>query len=198
MGLLIIDGEGNGNVAGVNARKRLKVQAINESVIFDATDRADSYTVNSGPVTLTTANESAVLYLKTNEDQPLHITEIIIGLQPTTGGTAVTAPTISVVRNPSTGTIVSNATAADITSNRNYGSSKQLTADVFKGVEGATVTNGTEHLFISCNAGSRVVVPVDEVLTKGDSIAVLVTPQASNTNMIVYAALPCYLKDDLS
>lgn len=198
MSLSIMDGEGNGTVAGVNGRNRLKVQAISDTGGAEATDRGDSYNINSGSITLTSSNKSAILYLKNNENQDLHITGTIVGMSPSTGGTAETIPVIEVIRNPTAGTIITSAVPVDINSNRNYGSSKEFSANAYRGAEGATITNGESHLIFFSGAGARLVTSINEVLTKGDSIGVNLTPQDSNTNMIIYCAIVCHLKDNLA
>jgi hypothetical protein len=71
-----------------------------------------------------------------------------------------------------------------------------LSADVFRGVEGDTFTNGT--IFADTTRGNTGVVEFDAdvlVLPRGSSIGVEVTPQPSNTSMSVKVAVVGYLVD---
>ena len=98
-------------------------------------------------------------------------------------------------KNPTTGTLISGATDADTSSNRNFGSSNTLTADVYKGSGSSTVTDGSVHIESLVSPGNRVAFNIDEVLTKGDSMAITFEPNDSNTSMKAMAAIVCHLKD---
>ena len=101
------------------------------------------------------------------------------------------------VRNPNTGTIISGATDVDIVSNRNFGSNRELVKDTFKGAEGTTLTNGDDFASTTRSSGSTVIHFDGDVivLPKGTSLGVNVTPQASNTSMVVKVAIIGYLFD---
>jgi hypothetical protein len=83
----------------------------------------------------------------------------------------------------------------DIVSNRNYGSSKTLTVDAYKGATGETLTGGTDHIIIQMGTSGRTVVSIDEVIPKGSSFGIKYTPQGSNTSQKVYAAVVAHLID---
>ena len=189
----IVDGTGSGNRAKVDSNKRLQTFSISEGLAIDAAKNGQNYNINTGSVTLTTANESAVLYLKNNEDKNFIIEEVIVILGASTGGTGDL--TISIVRNPTTGTIISGATDAEIVGNRNFGSSRELTADIYKGAEGNTLTNGDLFSDTTRSAASAVVrFDADVIiLPKGTTIGVNITPQSSNSSMSVKVAVVGYL-----
>ncbi len=191
---MIKDGTGTGNLAKVDANNRLHVQSVVVGDASEANLQGDAYNINTGEITLTDANETPVLYLKNNETKDLIVSAIAIGLGPSTGGSGG-IPKISVERNPTAGTIVDNASAVSINSNRNYGSSKTLTSDAYKGATGNTMTNGTDHLLFYQSAGGRLYATIDEVLPNGKSIGITITPQSGNTSMTVYAAIICHLND---
>ncbi len=191
----ITDGVGTNRAAEVDSQNRLSTKAVSISERANATVEANSYNLNSGLITLTTAGESGVLYLKNNDLRDLHIDAIIVILGPSTGGAATDTTQIVFYKNPTTGTLISAATDADVKSNRNFGSSITLTADLFKGAEGVTITDGTAHIESLISPGNRVVFTIDEILTKGDSLAVSLEPNNSNTSMKVMAAITCHIAD---
>jgi hypothetical protein len=191
---MIRDGAGQGYLAKVNGNQRLYTNAITVSEDQQATKLGNSFNINSGIITLTDAADTPVLYVKNNEEQALHITAIAVGLGPSTGGSGG-IPKVTVIRQPTAGTIVDNATAVDINSNRNFGSSNSLTVDAYKGATGNTMTDGTDHLILFQTANGRLFATIDEILPKGSSIGIKIDPQASNTSMDVYAALICHLED---
>jgi len=179
---------------GVTTAKQLKTFSETTSEQTQANLIGNAYNINTGEVTLTDAVQTPILYFKNNETQDLLVTALAIGFQNSTGGAATDAPIITVIRNPTTGTIVSGATDVDINSNRNYGSSNTLSlSDAYKGATGDTMTDGTEHLLIYQTDLGRVFAAIDEVIPKGTSIGVKITPQDSNTSLTCYVALICHL-----
>ena len=186
---------GNGRELHVNKNNRALTSSVIRTMQEQSTTDARSYNINSGLVTLTTAGESGVLYIKNNEDNNLHIDALIVILGPTTAGSATDTTRVRFYKNPTTGTLISTALAADTSSNRNFGSSNTLTADVYKGAEGNTITNGSVHIESLISPGNRAVVNIDETLTKGDSAAISYEPNDSNTSIKVMAALALHLMD---
>ena len=146
MGFQIDDGKGGGKSAEVDGNNRLNVRSVESTSAQSATDDEDSYNINSGLVTITTTDEQGVLYLKNNETRDFKITAFVVILGPSTGGSATDTTRVRVYKNPTTGTLISEANAADTNSNRNFSSSKTFTADVYKGDGSSTVTDGTVHI----------------------------------------------------
>jgi hypothetical protein len=192
---IIDDGKGKGNKAAVDGNNRLHVGAVNTAETIQANKDGDAYNINTGVITLTDAADTPVLYLKNNETKDLYVSAMAIGLDTATGGTATEMVKITIVRNPTAGTIVDNATNVAINSNRNYGSSNSLTVDAYKGATGNTMTNGEDHiLFFQADFG-RLFATIDEVIPKGSSIGVKIDPPANTTSFPIYAALICNLLD---
>ena len=193
---VIEDGTGSGYKQKVDEYNRAHTRSVTFTEQHDSNERGNAYNINSGTVTLTTANDSAILYVKNNETTDLHITDLIVGLGPSTGGTGG-IPVITIYRNPTGGTIVSGATAASINSNRNFGSANSITVDAYKGDGTAlTLTGGEDHITsYQTTSGRAVFTDIDLILPPGTSIGVLVNPQASNTSMNTYAAIVCYLRE---
>jgi hypothetical protein len=196
-GFVIKDGTGSGTTAKVNGDNRLKVEAVQQSAQNNATRNGNSYNLNTGVMTLTSGDESALMYLKnTDSAKRLHVELIVVGMSPSANGDSSEIPKITIVRNPTAGSIIdSTPTNVDINSNRNFSSSNTLTATAYKGGEAETFTDGTDHIISFQTANGRLGLDIDEVLENGASIGIKIDPQASNTSMDVYAAIVCYVED---
>lgn len=189
MPMEIRDGTGSGQRAEVDGANRLKTFSVISSNSNDATKRGDSYNINSGVVANGVATEQAILYLKNNETRNLHIDGIVSIAGPSTNGTEIL---IRIYKNP---TSLSETTAAEVSSNRNFGSSNTLTADLYKGDGSTTVTGGTVHIESIHSPGSRVFFSIDEILTQGDSIAISHTIAGNDSTTNCEAAIICHLED---
>jgi hypothetical protein len=181
----IIDGTGTGKKVRVDNANRLHTHSVNETLIEYAASQGDSYNINTGTINLTSATESALLYFKNNGNNDVHIASVGYLIGNSTGGTGDLQT--KVIKNPTTGTIISGAVNVGINSNKNAGSSKVMDIDAFKGAEGNTFTDGTDFYYslLSGAAKTYVIATGTVVLPKGSSIGVSVTPQASNTSMDV-------------
>jgi hypothetical protein len=189
MSTIIGDGTGTGNAAKVGG-KRLFTHAITETEPVHATTEGDAYNINTGDIALTSSTASSILYLKNNEDRDMVIEAIAVGVG--SAGTTTDVTKVTVIRNP---TSVSYSTAVDMNQNRNFGSSKTLTADAYKGAEGATTTGGNNIIQFYMGAGTRLFAPINILLTKGSSMAIEADTNTSSGTTNVYAAIVCYLKD---
>jgi hypothetical protein len=189
------DATGKGYGAKVDSNNRLSVESISTPSEERASYDGFAYSVNTGIITLTNTTKTPVLYLKNNEDDDLMIGSLIYQTGASTGGSGNIL--VEVIRNPTMGTIVSNATAVEMSVNRNFGSSRVLSANAYKGVTGNTMTDGTKAFeSILATATQRIVVsPVDIVLQKGSSIGISITPPAGNTSMATEFVISCYLKE---
>ena len=180
---------GNGNVAMVDQSNRLHTFSISRDVEEEATQQQKSY-INSGLLTLTTAGESGVVYFKNGEDDDFIVNAIVVIMGPSTGGSATDTTHIRIYKNITTGTLISGATAVDVNSNRDFGSSSSLSGSLaYKGGEGATITDGSTHIESLVSPGNRVAFNIGEVLRKGNSIGVSLEPNDSNTSMKCMVAI---------
>ena len=192
--MIIESGQGNGDKAGVTSDNRLKTDGITFNRAEQAVEDGDGYNINTGTINLTSANKSAVLYVKNTGDDPLIIANIIYLIGNSTGGSGDVI--VTVLRNPTAGTIVSGATDVEMAGvNRNFGSSKTLSALMYKGAEGNTLTDGDKILeTILDQTPQRVplsgVGPLD--LPKGSSIGFDFTPATSNTSVNIQVALDVF------
>jgi hypothetical protein len=194
MSAISIKDGSSGYVAEVDSSNRLQTYAVTINENNQANSKGRAYNINTDDITLTDAVETPILYIKNNEDKDLHITALDLWAGTSTGGTATLGTKWVVERNPTAGTIISNATAVDIESNRNFGSNNTLLVDSYKGATGNTMTGGTDHLVFRGTLLSRIYVEIDEIIPKGSSIGIHVKPPTSNTSLIVYAAAICHLE----
>ena len=182
---MIEDGVGQGYKAKVDNLNRLHTHGTTRSEEEFGAIKGQTYNVNTSTISLTSANESAVFYCKNTGDEDIFISTIGYLLGNSTSGTGDVH--LTVLRNPTAGTIVTNAVAAPVEINKNFGSSKSLAADTYKGVEGDTFTDG-DVAYRSLLAGAArtyVINTGNIVLTRGTSIGIKITPQTSNTAMDV-------------
>jgi len=191
----IESGSGTGNTAKVNSEFRLEVESVTTDSHEHAAVEARAFNINTGVVSISA--ETAILYIKNNEDRDLFISAIALGV----GGGTFTATgfgTITIIKNPTTGTCISGATPVAMNENINYGSSTALTADAYVGASGETFTNGTDvALLATANAQSRVFATLNQLLQKGNSIGIKFDPNLSSGSTNVYAAAICHLEEKL-
>lgn len=192
----IDDGTGSSYSAKVDIEHNLHTRAVTSTELQRAVRNGTGYNINTGEITLTNDTSTPVLYIKNNEVNDMFISLAVIGVGASTGGSGLC--TFKVTRNPTAGTIVSNATAVDINSNRNFGSNTALTADVYKGATGNTMTGDTDHLLAYGSTSARTAITLQEVLPKGSSLGVEVKAPTGNTSMTCYVALVVHLEEDFS
>ena len=189
MAFQIENGVGNGYRAKVDSTFRLHTDAVSRSEREQAVLLGNCFNISTGPVTLTSANASAVFYMCYEGEVPFVIEEILVILGGTTGGAGDAL--IEILKNPSTGTIVSNAVAVNTNTNRDFSSSNVLSGSFYKGTEADTITNGDTFAKTTRNSFGTVVAfdgaPI--VLRKGNSIAIKYTPPAGNTSQTCTVAM---------
>lgn len=163
---------------------------------FEANQRR-AFNINPGFITLTTDSASGLLYVK-NElgsgGDNVVVSSVVINTQASTSGVGV--GTFEVIRNPTTGTLISSGTAANV---RNYNTGGQdfgtSTITALYGAEGSTVTNGDSGWPIGIVlASARTVLSLPIVLEPGGAMAIKITPPTSNTSWPVDIAYVGYLE----
>lgn len=191
----ILDGTGTGKRALVDQNNQLHTTSITQTETQDAVDKGNAYNINTGTIGLTTSTESGVLYLSNDEDDPFLIDAVAIGID--NQGTQAGACIITLVRNPTGGTLISGATDVVMNQNRNFGSSRTLksTTLAYKGAEGNTVTGGDDIAIFYQNVGTRGYYSIDFELPKGSSIAVKIDTQTTSGTTNLYAAIIGHVKD---
>jgi hypothetical protein len=187
--MFIDDGTGKGYQAKVDNTNKIEIHGVSITEAIEAVEVGDAYSINTGVIGLTNSTASGVLYVKNNEDRDLEIDAIAVGIG--SAGTVTESSLISVIKNP---TSVSFSTDVDMKTNRNFGSSQELTVDAYKGAQGATVTGGTQLAIFYQAKGGRLFAPIDLTIPKGNSIAITIDTNTSSGTSNVYAALICHLK----
>lgn len=186
--MILTDGSGSGYQAKIDSLNRLHTDSKSTNILEASALNGDAYNFNTGAMTLTTAGESAVGYFEYLDDQPFVIEELLFILGASTGGSG--DGTAKIYRNPTGGTIVTGAVPIEIAANRDFSSSKQPVANMYKGAEGNTITGGS--LFASTTRSAfGTVITFDGgpmVLRKGNTLAVSWTPPAGNTSQTVKVA----------
>jgi len=191
----IEDGRGTGRVAKVNIENRLAVQAVTAEEAHHAVEEGRAYNINTGIESLTA--ETAILYLKNNEDNSIFIEALAIGVGAGTFATTSFGK-VTVIKNPTTGTCISGATPVAMNENRDFGSSKTLVVDAYVGASGETFTNGTDVAILATpNAQSRGYFTIGMVLEKGNSIGIKFDPNLASGATDVYAALITHINEVL-
>jgi hypothetical protein len=192
----IIDGTGSSSHAKVSKLNRLYTSAVTQEKREEAVKNEDAYNINTGAITLTDANDTPVLYFKNNEERGVHVDLIVVGLGTSTGGDSTEMVEITIVRQPTAGTTISNANDVDINSNRNFGSTRTLTADAFKGATGETMTDGTDHIFAFQSDFGRLALDITEMIPRGSSLGIKIKPPTGNTSLKCYAAVICHIEPE--
>ena len=195
-----IENGGSGVKIGMHVDKneQAHVFALNRTVNQDAVRKGNAYNLNTGTIGLTSTTASGVFYFKNNEspvngESSFIIDALAIGID--NQGTQAGACIVTVVRNPTGGTLISNAVDVDMNQNRNFGSSNTLDSLVYKGVEGDTITGGSDIAIFYQNAGTRGYYTIDMEVPKGSSVAVKIDTQTTSGTTNLYVAGICHRVD---
>ena len=193
------DGTGSSREAGVNEEFRLLTDSVSTDVIKSAVKGGRGYNINTGNVTLTTAGESAVAYLKNNGSSPLYIASFVLLVGNVTG-TLTGDASYRIVSNADGGTIINTATPMSIPAeNKLLAGGLPLQADLYKGTEGATLTGGVDlYLNLAKSLGTTSLtgdIGYVAVLPRNATLGVLVTPQTGTTNVTLQVAFSALTKD---
>ena len=194
MAEIIKDGTGKGNTAKVDNNNQLHTFSVTETEQRQASQLGNEYNINTGTIAYTGTGESSMIYFKNDESTDFIITAIAVGLG-TRSATVTDAANITIIRNPTGGDIISDATAVSINSNTNFGSSNSLSSTTlaYKGKDGGTITGGTDHALLYMTDG-RLYATLNVELPKGSSIAVKIDLNTSG-GANAYCALIGYLKN---
>jgi hypothetical protein len=187
----IRDGVGSGNLARVDSANRIYTRSVIASQTQEAMRNGDAFNLNTGDIALSSADASAIIYMKNNETRGFHITDFAIGIGVLPGPTEIAK--VVLIRNPTSGTIISNAVAVDMNQNRNFGSAAVIDATAYKGAEGDTFTSGDDAAQFFVTGNGRLFASLDFVLPQGASIGITIDLNDS-TGGLVYAALIGHLE----
>ena len=178
---MIEDGLGTGLRAQVNAKNRMVVEAVTFDREDDAISSGVGYQLTSGPVSYTSGGTpAAVFYMKNQEDVDVVLDRVVLMIGTATGATGDWSHRI--IRNPTGGTLISNAVPGGI-SNSNHGSANILNGgtDIYKGLESDTITGGTGVPLPIQVQSNRILFPIGRRIPKNSSFAIEITPPAGTT-----------------
>ena len=190
--------ENGGDGPDIKQKVNQRHEALTRSVVQTETQRSndfgDGFNINTGIINLTDSADSAVLFFKNNEKFPVVIEAIAAGLgtRPSPTETGV----LTVIKNPTSGTIIDDVTPVNMAENRNFESPKALSSDTlsYKAVgSGKTFTDGTEEALFFFS-GPRIFAVVGFELGVGNSIGLKINT-GDSTGAAVYAALVIHIKD---
>ena len=178
---MIEDGVGSGRRAQVNSKNRIVVEAVTFDREDDAISSGVGYQLTSGPINYTSGGTpSAVFYMQNEEDVDVVLDRVVLMIGTATGATGDWSHRI--VRNPTGGTLISNAVPGGI-SNSNHGSANILNGgnSIYKGVEGDTLTGGTGVPLPIQIQSNRILFPIGRRIPKNQSFGIEITPPAGTT-----------------
>ena len=190
----IQDGTGKGNLAKVDNDNRLYTNNVNREEVELAIYLGNGYNINTGLVDITNAStENAICYIENIGSEDIIINEILIILGASTGGSG--DGTLKVYRNPTTGTIISNAINVESNVNRNFGSSNLLNVKAYKGATGNTLSGGS--VFGSTTRSTASVIDFTStplLLKTGNSIGLTWSAAVGNTSQSVRIATTLFVR----
>ena len=189
----ILDGTGTGYKMRVGSDNRAQTRAIIEEEVIHNSELGNSYNFNTGLISITA--DATLMYFKNNSDDSFIITDVALGSFD--GITHSNDPYITLVRNPTGGDLITDATAISLNQNRNFGSSKTADANIYKGKVGGTLTGGNDIAILQATGGSRSFYGINFLLPKGSSLGIKLTANVSSGSANWYCAIIGYFKDDL-
>lgn len=189
---IIQDGAGRSYSAKVTSDQRLLTKSDTVSAGSVATENGDGYNLNTGDITLTADSDTAVAYFKYTGTKTFVLASIAVGLG-TAQGTVSNPAKITLVKDPTTGNIISDATSGDMNANRNFASTNTLDGNFYKGAAGKTFGNGTDVAQFYAGAGSRLFASIDFDLGQNNAIGINIDPNC-DSGFITYVAFIGYEK----
>lgn len=183
--MILEDGTGTNNAVKVDDDNRLHVKAVSDGLALDSTKNGNSYNLNTGIINIT--GNATLMYLKNNGDKDIVIEAIALGALG--GATHSESPYITLVRNPTGGDLITDATTSGtLNQNRNFGSNNQAQVDFYKGKTGGTLSGGDDIAILQTSGSSRSFYTINFVLPKGSSMAVKLEANISSGSSNWYAA----------
>mgnify|MGYP005829444851 CR=1 FL=1 len=183
------DGTGTGNLVKKDEQGRLHTDSVARTELQLSANFGRTWNIGTGNLTLTSANASAVMYLKNTGVKNLHIDLYVILAKASTGGSGDLI--IEILRNPTGGTILDSPTSITPT-NMNFGSAAVPVADIYSGAEGDTLTGEDDILRSKTTADNRLLLGIFTVIPQGSSVGIRLTPPPSNTSMDVETVMEVF------
>jgi hypothetical protein len=183
----IEDGTGTSAKLRISTENRAQTDAITRRIDQLAAEDGRLYQIGAGVVNLTSANESAVLFLKNESDFDYEIVNVTLSSGLSTGGASGDSFLAQLYVNP---TSITGTDAPFV--NNNLGSSKTPQGVFTAGQEASAIVGG--------QLGGAAYFPVAKfervglfwVLPKGASFAISITPPVGNTSLNVGCFVDVY------
>ena len=200
--MILESGTGNGRSAAVTAENRLECASKTTGILDYRLIQGNAFNFNPSTITLTTGNESALWYLKSNATAiagvgtNLLIPAVVVMIGDA-AGTLSTEWRIKAYRNPTAGTLVDSGTAGSPL-NRNFASNREFDGTTLYGAEGSTITASEGVVFetlLPQGSSGRFVIPVSLFLQQGNSVAFSIEPPTGNTSVDIQIAASFYMID---
>jgi hypothetical protein len=175
---------------------RALINSISESEAQHSTELGEAFNINTKDILFDAGETGALLYYKHKQDLDLIIESVIVGISLPSGATLSESADLTILKNPTTGTIVSDAVRVSVEENRDFAAG--LTVEdslIYKASDaGKTFTNGSDYIYGYAGTG-RTVLPISTKLSNGNSIGIKIDPKISaGTNVRIYCALVVHLK----
>lgn len=195
MGMNIKDGN-SGNILAVTADNHARTRSIVRTEAQASVDGGDGFNINTGLINLNTSTASAILYIQNDSNRVLVLENIKVGVAG--GGTTNDNTLVTIIRNPTAGTIISNAVDVNISVNRNFSDDTDIDGLNFKGAEGNTITGGEDIDIIGLPPGGEPFFStVDFHLSKGKSMAVTADTNTTSGNTSIYVAVSAHYMPEI-
>lgn len=186
----IEDGTGSGYNLKIDNKNRAKVIGENITDEVASAYAGEAFNIHTGSITLSAAG--TLMYIKNNEERDLVIKGMIVALG---SGTFSDSAEVNTFKNATAGDLLTDATPVVYESNRNYGSTNELDADMYKGKSGGTVTAEQVGLYFM-GGSQRLFAEINKIVPRGSSIAVSIDPKLASGTVKCYCVLTCHLRDE--
>jgi len=188
----IEDGKGSGKEAQVDSQNRLRTHSVTESESLHASEEGTSYNLNTGLISI--SGDATLMYYKNTGTKDFVVEAIATASFD--GITYSDKPYITLIRNPTGGDLITDATPLGLNQNRNFGSTETISGLTYKGKVGGTVTGGDDIALLQTSASGRSFFTINFVLPKGSSMAIKLTANVSSGSADFYCAIVGFEKDD--
>lgn len=192
MRTFIEDGKGTGRKVQVDDQNRIRSHAVTETEALHSSEEGNAYNINTGLISI--SGDATLLYLKNTGTKDFVVESLAIGSFE--GITHSDDPYLTIVRNPTGGDLISDASAVGMNANRNFGSDNTASVTTYKGKTGGTLTGGTDLGILQATPGGRSFYSLELILPTGSSIGIKLTANLSSGSANWYAAIIGFEKED--
>lgn len=191
---VIKDGAGTGYSTKVDSLNRLHTTSVVQSAWNFALSRGKAFSISTGVIALTSADESALIYISFNEAVGVVLEEVVVTIGNSTNGSGDVLTNAYVV--PTAGTVISDAVAITPV-NLNQSSAVELNATAYSGGEGKTLTGETFTVPGITKADFENKPGKGAFLARGASFGTSVFPPVGNTSLNVVLTYYVYIPEDV-